>query len=197
MSLTHVDGSYNFPSDEQVEKVMEARRSQWAAKGLDEATCTRLNRRLLELASFPLGRFAIVNDGGNGYWTNFLANGEYKTIQSRQLNESEEFFYGWFAEARQEQENLLGEIIKPLIKPGASMASVPCGLISEILLATDKFENVKLYAIDIDKTNFDLIREKYGDRLVGNEFHSLEMDALKWTSSIHSISSRVSVLYST
>ena len=45
---------------------------------------------------------------------------------------------------------------------------------SEVLLAADHFDGVKLYAIDIDKGNFDLIREKYGDRLVGNEFHPLE-----------------------
>ena len=49
---------------------------------------------------------------------------------------------------------------------------------SEVLVATEHLEDLKLYAIDIDKGNFDLIREKYGDRLVGNEFHSLEIDAL-------------------
>ena len=116
----------------------------------------------------------------NGYWTNFIASGEYKTIQQcKQLNESEEFAFAYFCEPRHELELVMHDIVRPILKPGNSVASVPCGLMSEVLMAADHFEGVKFYAIDIDKANFDLIREKYGDRLIGNDFLPLEMDALK------------------
>lgn len=82
------------------------------------------------------------------------------------------------SEIRGEQELLLRNAIRPLLKPGFVVASIPSGLMSEVLMAAEHFEGVQLYAIDIDKANFEHIREKYGDRLVGNEFHPIEMDAL-------------------
>ena len=46
------------------------------------------------------------------------------------------------------------------------VASIPCGLMSEVLLATQEpLSDVKLYAIDSDRDNFKLIRDKYVDRL--------------------------------
>lgn len=90
----------------------------------------------------------------------------------------EEYLIDWFAKIRGEQELLLRNIIGPLLKPGFVVASVPSGLMTEVFLAADSFENVQLYAIDIDKTNFGLIEANFGDRLVGNEFHPIEMDAL-------------------
>ena len=59
------------------------------------------------------------------------------------------------------------------------MASVLCESMSEVLLATENFEGVKLHAIDINKFNFMFISEKYSNRLVCNELHVLEMNSLR------------------
>lgn len=72
----------------------------------------------------------------------------------------EEYLIDWFAKIRGEQELLLRNIIGPLLKPGFVVASVPSGLMTEVFLAADSFENVQLYAIDIDKTNFGLIEKQ-------------------------------------
>ena len=183
MALSHAFDCDIFPSDERVLKAMSEARSRWASKGLDLELCARLEQRLNELATIPTGRYMLVNGGWNGYWTNHLACVGCDAILSttrlyKFSNETEEYLIKWFAGKRGEHELLLRSIIGPLLKPGCVVASVPCGLMSEVLLATHHFWGVKLYAIDIDKTNFDLIREKYGDRLFGNEFHPLEMDAL-------------------
>ena len=183
MAISHSEASSNFSTDELVQSAMTKARSRWASKGLDADTCARLESRLSELAATPIGRFILVNGGLNGYWTNYLAGIGCDFIQNKTkprtfANDTEEYIVAASAEMRGEHELLLRKIIGPILKPGCVVASVPCGLMSEILLAADHFDGVKLYAIDIDKGNFDLIREKYGDRLVGNEFHPLEMNAL-------------------
>lgn len=183
MALSHSEASSNFPSEADVQNAMSKARLRWASKGIDAATCAGLESRLNELVAFPIGRFILVNGGLNGYWTNYLARIGCDMINERAkarqfTNETEEYIVASSAEMRGEHEMLLRNIIGPLLKPGLAVASVPCGLMSEVLLAAEHFEGVKLYAIDIDNCNFDLIREKYGDRLVGNEFHPLAMDAL-------------------
>ena len=66
-----------------------------------------------------------------------------------------------------------------MLRPDSAVASIPCGLMSEVLLATSEpFSDVHLYAIDNDSKNFDLIQEKYGERLVGNDFHKVPKNAL-------------------
>lgn len=183
MALSHSETSGIIPSDELVQNAMDAARSRWASKGLDDASCTRHERRLDQLAATPAGRFILVNGGWNGFWTNYLANIGCDMIRnhveySNNANEAEEYLVRWFARMRGEHELCLRSVIAPMLKPGAAVASIACGLMSEVLLAAEHFEDVKLYAIDIDKTNFNFIRKMYGDRLVGNEFHAIEADAL-------------------
>lgn len=184
MALSHSETSGNFPSDALVQQAMCEARSRWPSRGFDAAMCTRLERRLKELATSAPGRFFLVNKGMNGYWTNALATFKCDSNignameNHKYANESEELLAQWFSEIRGEQELLLRDAIRPLLKPGFVVASVPSGLMSEVLMAAEHFEGVQLYAIDIDKANFEHIREKYGDRLVGNEFHPIEMNAL-------------------
>ena len=199
MALFHSLDSGIIPSDELVQKAMWKARSCWASKGFDSALCARLEQRLYELATTPPGRYMLVNGNWNGYWTNYQACVGcdailHKTRSHKFSNETEEYFIKWFAGFRGDHELLLRNIIRPFLQPGSVVASVACGLMSEVLLATDHLENLKLYAIDIDKSNFDIIREKYGDRLVGNEFHPLEMDALTLDFECAFDSSRVSAL---
>ena len=54
----------------------------------------------------------------NGYWTNYIASGEFKTIkQCKQLNESEEFAIAYFCERRYELELAIHDIVRPILKP--------------------------------------------------------------------------------
>ena len=67
-----------------------------------------------------------------------------------------------------------------LQREGSAVASVPCGLMSEVLLATQEpFTGVDLLAIDLEDDNFNLIREKYSDRLQNNTWHEEKRDALQ------------------
>lgn len=183
MALSHFDFTEIIPSNELVQNAMNQARSRWVSKCFDREKYSRLECRLNELAASPIGRFILVNGGVNGFWTNFLTRIGCESIRNKIEprkfdNKVEEYLIEWFAKIRGEQEFLLRNIIGPLLKPGFAVASIPSGLMSEVLLAANHFENVKLYAIDIDKTNFDLIRKMYGDRLKGNDFHSLELDVL-------------------
>lgn len=59
---------------------------------------------------------------------------------------------------------------------GVSVANVPCEMMSEILLAAEQADGAKQYAIDIDKSNFELIRESMATVSTETSF-----TRLKWT----------------
>ena len=138
---------------------------------------------LQQLSEFELGRFLLVNRGLNGYWTDTIvnwpidanANSKYQYANSLEeyLFESSPVFA-----ARREAQQAIHQEVSPMLRPGSAMASIPCGLMSEVLLATQEpFVGVDLFAIDLDAENFSLIRERYGDRLVENTLHTMQMNA--------------------
>lgn len=142
----------------------------------------KMRLRILEqLKEFELGRFLLVNRGLNGYWTDEILNRPVESNRKEQYTNSlEEYLFEespTFAARREAQRTIHNEV-SPKLRPGSTVASFPSGLMSEVLLAkTERFSGVEVFAIDLDAENFALIRERYGDRLVGNTFHMLQMDA--------------------
>lgn len=138
---------------------------------------------LQKLSEFELGRFLLVNRGLNGYWTDAIINWhvdananskyEYTNAIEEYLFESSPVFG-----ARREAQRVIHQEVQPMLRPGSAVASIPCGLMSEVLLATpEPFACVDLFAIDIDAENFRSISERYGDRLAENTLHTLQVNA--------------------
>lgn len=168
-------------SEETIQAAVQEIRSDVEGKTLSD---TEKKERLIlvtMLTEFALGRFLLVNRGLNGYWTDVILNRPLDPNANRQyVNSLEEYLMERSPPfvARCEAQRVIHREVRPLLRPGRAVASVPSGLMSEILLATQKpFAGVDLFAIDLDADNFAMIRERYGDRLKGNTLHTLHMDA--------------------
>ena len=81
-----------------------------------------------------MGRYLLVNGGGNGYWTDVLATHEMREGPDAYSNEVEAFMLR-DSNLRRLVQPTLYEQVAPLLQPGVSVASVPSGLMSEVLLA--------------------------------------------------------------
>lgn len=78
-----------------------------------------------------MGRYLLVNGGGNGYWTDVLATHEAKEAYGSEV----EAFMLRDSNLRRLIQPTLYEQVEPVLRPGMSVASVPCGLMSEVLLS--------------------------------------------------------------
>lgn len=114
---------------------------------------------LEELASFALGRFLIQNRGLNGFWTDYiLKHPEHGRISG--LNSEGKPFGAWEAFlldcgptilATQERFIIFKNELQKQIRNGIVMASVPCGLMSDLLdLDFSGIQDFKLIGADID-----------------------------------------------
>lgn len=110
-----------------------------------------------ELQSFPLGRFLLMHRGLNGYWTDYILLHPFQS--KRKLPEMEDFILNRspVVRATQERFRIFQEETQKLLCDNIHMASIPCGLMSDLLsLDYTGFENFKLTGIDIDKESLDM-----------------------------------------
>lgn len=171
-------------SEEEVQaSLLELRARVESSANLSSADQNTRFALLQQLSEFDLGRFLLVNRGLNGYWTDVIVNRPADANANTKLqyaNSLEEYFFESspvFA-ARREAQQLIHQEVREVLRPGSCVASVPSGLMSEVLLATQApFSGVDLFAIDYDAENFDWINKRYSDRLVGNTLHTLQMNA--------------------
>lgn len=104
------------------------------------------------LNSFSLGRFLLFHRGLNGFWTHYIVThperkkqelSKYETLLLEQLP---------VCLATQERYSIFKKILQTTVKEGVRMASIPCGLMGE-LLALD-YSHVRdffLTGVDVDK----------------------------------------------
>jgi SAM-dependent methyltransferase len=119
-----------------------------------------LLRLVDELAGFPFGRFLLENRGWNGAWTDYVvthpdgrrdtgidSDGRPLTPLERQLLDSFPTVL-----ATQERARHFAEVIQDHVRAGATLASIPCGLMRD-LLARDyrRAAAVHLVGIDLDE----------------------------------------------
>jgi len=121
---------------------------------------------LEDLANFPLGRHIILSGGSNDMWTDYLISPqEYlktgKTIIDLDLSVIERFFL--FSSpavlAQRELHIKLQKTAQHHIEDGKTFASIPCGLMRDLLsLDYSGANNVSLIGIDIDQESIEKIK---------------------------------------
>ncbi|WP_411147255.1 SAM-dependent methyltransferase [Streptomyces sp. A30] len=138
---------------------------------------------LSELQEFDLGRFLLHNEGLNGYWTSYVfghqpgdpvATELERWMLTRSLLPGIRERFGRFKAA-----------IAPSVTDGAVLASVPCGLMDDLLQQDYRdTTGVRLIGVDIDPESVDLARENAAERGLAElcEFHvgdawRLDLDA--------------------
>lgn len=103
---------------------------------------------LEELSEFELGRFLLHNKGLNGYWTSYIFRN--KPLQSTHPLEDWLLNKSLLVLARERFFTFQREI-KNRLKSNACFASIPCGLMDDLLLLDySRYENISLVGIDAD-----------------------------------------------
>jgi SAM-dependent methyltransferase len=109
---------------------------------------------LEELSTFELGRFLLENRGLNAYWTHQLVIYPHGAASTLSISALE---YRIFAKlplvlATRERFGIFRRQVQAMLRPGLALASVPCGLMGELLLVDyDREPDVTLTGIDLDQ----------------------------------------------
>ncbi|HAT8916635.1 TPA: methyltransferase domain-containing protein [Legionella pneumophila] len=134
---------------------------------------------LQELSQFGFGQFLIKNQGINGYWTHYMLTHPWfgrKTglNNSREPLSNMECFLldkaPTMLATQQRFELFLQENQKALVN-GATLASIPCGMLGELLyLDFNGINNIRLMGIDYDQAALEeanaLAKERNLDRFI-------------------------------
>jgi SAM-dependent methyltransferase len=115
-------------------------------------------RILKELATFDAGKFIIQHKGLNGYWTAQLI------LHAPEKKEPclEQWLYleAPVVKATRERFWIFHEILESLLVRDVSLASIPCGLMDDLLLLnTEPLEAVCLTGIDLDPDSLKLAEQ--------------------------------------
>jgi SAM-dependent methyltransferase len=136
------------------------------------------NARLQELRAglegFELGRFLLANQGLNGAWTSWLLR--HPERQGRDAGLSSDGtaltdLEAWLLErcpiilATQERFQIFQQLTQPLLRPGARLASIPCGLLDDLLsLDTSGIDGITITAVDLDPASLTQARTNQRQR---------------------------------
>ncbi len=125
---------------------------------------------LHQLSEFELGRFLLSHRGLNGYWTAYI-------ILHAKLKKDLHPLEDWLVHcapgilATQERFGVFQEKLHEYLKENSSIASIPCGLMDDLLqLNTTNLSNVAMFGIDLDTESLELARKSSLTRLTDATF---------------------------
>lgn len=123
-----------------------------------------------EFRDFELGRFLLDNLGLNGHWTSYVLMHPDRGRLTKVSSDGTPFskLESWLLDrcpiflATQERFRIFRDLTKPLLRPGMSLASLPAGLMDDLLtLDYSKTPRVVLTAIDLDSDTLREAEENY------------------------------------
>jgi len=142
------------PRNEYVDRLQFIKSRLRQAGGLPGATVDQQISLLEELSTFELGRFLLENRGLNAYWTHQMVTYPPGAAWTRSLSDLE---YQIFEKlpvvlATRERFGIFRQQVQAMLRPGLALASVPCGLMGDLLLLDyDRQPDITLVGIDLDQ----------------------------------------------
>lgn len=151
--------SHEDQSDRSYEQAAEAAKARLRAGGdLPGATVKQQLAVVDQLASFELGRFLLVNRGLDAYWTHRLVTYVPGTLKRGEVSDLE---YQVFEQmpavlATRERFGIFRREVQAMLKPGIALASVPGGLMGDLLLLDHTAcPDATLLGVDLDQRALD------------------------------------------
>lgn len=132
------------------------------------ATVTLQLKLLEQLSEFSFGRFLLLNQGINGYWTHYMLTHPWfgrKTGESAPgvpLTELESFILDKapLMLATQERFEIFLQKNQEVVKNDSVLACIPCGMMGELLYLDFKgITNIKLIGFDYDSVTLEEAKE--------------------------------------
>lgn len=178
--------SHNTSSEDMATTVQKIAERIKAEGDKPHVTVQRQLTLLNELAEFDLGRYLLQNKGLNGYWIHYLLMhprvGQLTGTNNRgePLLDLERFMLETTVTAIATQERFeifLKENQKSVVD-GATLASVPSGLLGELLYLDFKgVKNIRLIGIDYDKQTLDDAKGLTTQRGLTHKIDFIQRDA--------------------
>lgn len=163
-----------------LEKAIASIKAKAEKRGdLPHASVSRQLELLNELASFPLGQFLLQHGGIDGYWTHYIIT--YPEDQKK-VSSLEEFVLTKlpFVLATQERYQIFMQEIQKLLKNHMHLASIPCGLMGELLsLDYSQVKDIRLTGIDLDDETIGKAKEYAKEKGFGHKLEFHQKDAWK------------------
>jgi SAM-dependent methyltransferase len=164
-------------------------RTQIISRGeLPHVSVARQLDLLDQLCQFPFGRYLIERKGANGFWTDYLITYPNKgeaigfDENGNRQTEAEEFILNrsLLVLAHRDRFQIYQSFMQKHLKEGVSLASVPCGLMKDLLtLDFSSISNFQLVGLDIDPESISLA-QSYSEQIgLSNHVSMCEQDAWK------------------
>ncbi len=151
--------SHNFENETLNKTVEQIKQQIYLSGDKPGATVAKQIEIVEELSRFPLGAFVLQNRGTDGYWTDYMIQHQFEgrtskvDPQGRPLTEFERVFLDKFPMvlATQQRAIIFQQIIQSYVRENAVLASLPCGLMSDLLgLDFSEIKNIRLVGLDLD-----------------------------------------------
>lgn len=173
--------SHEDQSDRSYEQAAEAAKARVRAGGdLPGATVEQQLAVVDQLASFELGRFLLVNRGLDAYWTHRLVTYVPGTLKRGEVLDLE---YQVFEQmpavlATRERFGIFRREVQTMLKPGIALASVPGGLMGDLLLLDHTAcPDATLLGVDLDQRALDGARALATERGLAQQLTLRHVDA--------------------
>jgi len=151
--------SHGSQTDSSFDDLLQQNRLRLQQTGdLPGATVEQQISLLDSLAEFELGRFLLENHGLNAYWTHQLVTYRSEDAATLSMTSLEKRLFDHLpaALATRERFGIFRTQLQSLLKPRIALASVPCGLMGELLLLDyQDCPDVHLIGIDLDQQALD------------------------------------------
>ncbi len=175
-------------SDEKIYEIAVNELRQNVLKNTTKSDVPAIERMQIldELCSFELGRFLIQNRGLNGRWTQYLVlhpqNGRLTGLSSdgKPLSKFERWALDRcpIALAAQERFFTFQKLLQNKLKNGIRIASIPCGLMDDLLgLNYKNLNDFKLTGVDLDEQALQLALENAVQNRLEKHCEFIEEDA--------------------
>ncbi|AJK46520.1 SAM-dependent methyltransferase [Burkholderia plantarii] len=179
--------SHEAQSGATLDATIEATKARLrAAEPFPGATLDQQLALVDQLAQFELGRFLLVNRGLDAIWTHRLVTHEPGSLQLGQVPELEYLSFERLPAtcATRERFGIFRRELQALLKPGAVFASVPGGVMGDLLLLDyTRAPDVRLIGVDLDQNALDAARALAEQRGLTERLSLRRADA--WEMDLH------------
>ncbi|MGR8981384.1 MAG: class I SAM-dependent methyltransferase [Gammaproteobacteria bacterium] len=148
-SVTHTN---NVSLEKRISHI-QARIKARTAASFDMADALQV---LTQLQAFPLGQHLLMHGSLDGFWTKYCVADQAinrKTVSSHKFCQLEDFILNQAPTMRATQErfDIFRQVTQPLISDSITAASIPCGLMDDLLsLDYSKAPNARRVGLDVD-----------------------------------------------
>jgi SAM-dependent methyltransferase len=183
--ITHCESDKSLDLNREVESIRARIRQE---PGLSPEALEEKLSLLDQLTQFEFGKFLLLHKGINGRWIQYVVlypeNGRNTGLSTdgNPLRDLEKWILGQapVVLATQERFRHFRKVLQGLIKEGCRMASVPCGLMADLLtLRYDHVNQFELWGIDLDEESLQAASQDAKHFGLEKKVHFKKRDAWK------------------